>query len=246
MVFVPRMALYITFLLAAGWGARADTSAAPLVAEPDQAAVGPNATANDPWATLDPAPVSTSRTPRPLARRHAPAVPASAEQSSDSVTTTHTWVRTTASLAGVIALILLLAWGYRRVAGAGTLGLAVRNRGANLMHVIGRIALSPRHSLCLVRIGPRLVLLGCTPTAVQPVDVITDADLTARLLGEAARGRADSSSAEFARCLERESKPYRDDEHGESPETATPDEPRLAALKSKLAGTLERLKAAKA
>jgi flagellar biogenesis protein FliO len=153
------------------------------------------------------------------------------------------WGRTTAALGGVVALIALLAWGYRAMAaGGGALRWAGRGRHPGLIEVVGRTALSPRQTLCLVRIGPRLVLLGVTPAAVRTLDVIQDADLTAQLLGEAARRRSDSSTAEFARCLEREAQTYVPP-HAELDETLTPDAERIVDVKRRLTGTIARLRA---
>jgi flagellar biogenesis protein FliO len=147
--------------------------------------------------------------------------------------------RTTAALGAVVALILLLAWGYRAVASGGRLALS--NRKPGLIEVLSRTALSPRQSLCLVRIGPRLVLLGVTPESVRALDVIPDADVAAQLTGQAAARRADSSSAEFARCLEQQSRAYA----AEVPvdDAPTPEDDRLAELKQRLSDTIARLRA---
>jgi len=233
---LPRMALLglIIALVAAvprAAAAAPATDAAPVATQP--AAASPA----DAWSALEPN--TASAEPRPLERRRG-----NTPQSGHSATgtgTTQSWFRTTMSLAGVVGLIVLLGWGYRRVAATGTFGLA-RGRGAPLIEVVGRTALSPRHSVCLVRVGPRLVLLGCTHDSIRSLDVITDPDLSARLLGQAAQQRADSHSAEFAKCLEREAVAYQDDPSGPA-EDAVPDESRLAELKQKLGGTLQRLRA---
>jgi flagellar biogenesis protein FliO len=151
-------------------------------------------------------------------------------------------VRTTAALAGVVALILLLGWGYRAMLGAGPRSWTTRGRQPALLEVVSRTALSARQSLCLVRCGPRLVLLGITADAIRSLDVITDADVTARLLGEAVRQRPDSSTAEFARCLEREAHAYPDDRAPPQSTHATDDQ-QLAALRDRLADTLSKLRA---
>jgi flagellar biogenesis protein FliO len=180
---------------------------------------------------------------RPLRRDVEPtAAPATGERAVRSPNATG-W-RTAAALGGVVGLILLLAWGYRAVAsGGGRFSLSFRARRPGLIEVLSRTAISPRQSLCLVRIGPRLVLLGVSPDAVRALDVIQDADLAAQLVGQATQQRSDSSTAAFARCLEREARAY-EPAADHVDETTVPEEQRLADLKQKLAGTIARLRAA--
>jgi len=146
------------------------------------------------------------------------------------------WVRTLGSLAAVLGLIVLLMWGYRAMGSAGTrLGLVGRSRNTHLLEVIARTPLSPRHSVCLVRVGPRLVLIGQGPEALSALDVIDDAALAAQLLGRSVAERDDSHAAEFERCLRDEAAQYT-----ELPDGAPPAGPRRAKLA--LAGTLQRLR----
>lgn len=86
------------------------------------------------------------------------------------------------------------------------------------------------------------MLLGCTHDSVRTLDVIHDADLTARLLGQEAQQRPDSHTAEFTRCLEHEANTY-DREQAALDETPGPEESRLLAIKEKLTGTIQRLRA---
>lgn len=148
------------------------------------------------------------------------------------------WVRTTGALAAVVALIVLLAWGYRRAAGLPVGVLRGRNLG--LIEIVSRASLTPRVSLWLVSVGPRLVLVGGGAEGLRPLDVITDANVVASLLGEAAERRADSSVAAFSAALADEAKQYtREDEAPQSPGL-----PRLDAARAKLARALERLQGA--
>ncbi len=237
---VPRMALLGLICALATTMARADSpdsrTAAGDLEDIPAAAHMPD----DPWSSPDIVAPRMDPLPRPLPRRmdsDAGGVPGA--QLSDRRGSS--WVRTTAALGGVVALIALLTWGYRAAA-AGRLGLSPHGRNPALIEVVGRTALSPRQSLCLVRIGPRLVLLGVTSDAVRSLDVIDDADLAARLLGQAALRRPDSSSAEFAKCLEREGRSY--GAADESPdEILTPEAERIISTKEKLAGTIKRLRA---
>lgn len=193
---------------------------------------------DDPWEALGI--VEREVAPRPLLRNRTDEL-ADAATAPPSPRNGQSWVRTTGALAGVVALIGLLAWGYRLASGrGGSLGQMLRGGPSGLIQVVSRTTLAPRQSLCLVRMGPRLVLLGLTQDNVRTLDVIDDPKLAAALLGEAQRGRPDSSSAEFAQCLEREARGY--DDEPEIDETVTPEQPRLLDIKEKLSATINRLR----
>ena len=232
---------------AAGDPVRSDSARPP--ADPLPAATQPAGDArvpDDPWSSPEIA--APRMDARPLPRKREPAGRAANE--GGHATSQSSWGRTTLSLLGVVTLIVLLAWGYKVVAGhGGGLRLTPKIRQRGLIEVVSRTALSPRQSLYLVRIGPRLVLIGCTHESIRALDVIHDADLTARLLGEAAQQRPDSHTAEFARCLEQAAAaPARVAE----PAVATappgagapPDGAQLAKVKEHLAATLQRLREA--
>lgn len=193
----------------------------------------------DPWSS--PEIVAPRMDARPLPRR--PQTAGLATGNASPPEARRSWVRTTVSLAGVLALIVLLAWGYRLMANnGGRLPFAFRGRHPSLIEVVGRTSLSPRQSLCLVRIGPRLVLLGVTPDAVRSLDVIDDADLVARLMGQVMQQRPDSNTAAFAQCLERQAQAYEDRSDGPD-EQATPEESRIIGIKARLVDTIQRLRA---
>jgi len=154
--------------------------------------------------------------------------------------TGHSWTRTAGALAGVVGLIGLLAWGYRALS-QGQLSLVGRGRGQGLIQVISRTPLSARQSLCLVRIGPRLVLIGQSGDALRALDVIDDADLVARLSGWAASQRGNSSRQEFERCLQEQARDYGEDREVLD-EWLTPPEQRVSEARRALDGVVARLK----
>lgn len=222
--------------------------AVPGLAEPPS----PAAAASDHPASelLDPdspAPAGEAATratsPRPIARRaNAPSVAAPASTTSPAGSG---WLRTTASLAAVVALILLLAWGYRRTIGPLAGVSLARGRNLGLIEVISRATLGPRHTLHLVRVGARLVLVGTAQDGVRTLDVITDPDQVSALLGQAAQQRAESATRSFAGLLEAESTRYPASD--EAPRAAAPpDEVRLRAAQDAIAAAVERLRAAEA
>ena len=152
------------------------------------------------------------------------------------------WLRTMGALAGVVGLIVLLAWGYRTMA-RGNLPLLGKARRPGLIEVISRTPLSARQSLCLVRIGPRLVLVGQSPDALRTLDVIADADLAARLVGQAAQRLPGSSQAEFHTCLEHEAAAYHQPDDAID-ETITPDHQRIANVQQGVTNTIRRIRQA--
>ncbi len=128
------------------------------------------------------------------------------------------WLRTSASLAGVVALIVLLAWGYRVGTGAGSRFAGPgKIRGGGAIQVLGRVNLAPRQALHLVRIGPQLVLVGATHDALRSLAVFRDAELAAQLAGSQAKALPNSHAAEFEGCLEHELR------SGPPPDTDAPD-----------------------
>lgn len=172
-----------------------------LVASParaqlgDSAASAQNAAAvTDPWKALEP-----DGDERVVSRQGRAASPAG-NSPPRAAAAGPSWTRTVAALAAVVALIALLAWGYRAFGGGGV-GHALRQRRPGIIQIISRAPISPRQSLCLVRVGPRLVLIGVSPDRMQSLDVIADAELTARLAGSAHAHKRDSTTAEFDASL---------------------------------------------
>jgi len=192
----------------------------------------------DPWSAVEPKPPEQQS--RTLHRRStggtSPLGAGKAEQGGRPL------ARTLVALAGVVGLIILLAWGYRAAAG-GRLSLLTKLRRPGLIEVVSKTSLSARQSLCLVRIGPRLVLIGQSPDHLRALDVIDDADLAAKLLGMAARERAGSSQAEFRDCLEREGKGYQI-EDPELDERISPEALRIAGVRRGLRDTIQRIRGA--
>ena len=89
------------------------------------------------------------------------------------------------------------------------------------------------------------MLVGLSNGSMTALDVIDDADLTARLCGEAAAGQPDSHSAQFQRCLEVETGEYGCGDAPAEPAVAEADvdaDAKIIQLKQKLAGTIERIR----
>ena len=86
---------------------------------------------------------------------------------------------------GVIAVFGLLAatlWWLRRRGVAHVAGLP-RRRKATLLHPVDRLPLSPTHTLHLVRVADRAILLAVSPSGCQVVESSTWAHLEGHFLG---------------------------------------------------------------
>jgi flagellar biosynthetic protein FliO len=94
------------------------------------------------------------------------------------------YLRTLGALALVVVLIFLVGWLLRRFARGGR---ALGGRGP--VEVLSRTAITPRQQLLLVRLGERIVLVGCTPGGFSTLSEITGSDETARLMAEIAESR---------------------------------------------------------
>lgn len=151
------------------------------------------------------------------------------------------WLRTLGSLAGVVAMILFLAWGAKSMRNVG--GSNSRPRKAGLIEVISRTSISQKQSLCLVRIGSRMVLVGVTPERLQALDVITDPDLVTGLAGEAARTQRVTEDRAFTNRLEKEGARYLEIEATPS---AAPSGESANALRDRLRNSVARLRQATA
>lgn len=90
-------------------------------------------------------------------------------------------------LAFVLVVIVALAWAARRM--FPRMG---RSGGGDAITVLSRCTLSPKQSLCLVRLGQRVVLLGLTPDRINTLAEISDPDEAALLTAAASSGRAHS------------------------------------------------------
>lgn len=71
----------------------------------------------------------------------------------------------------VLALLLALLWFLRRK-GLATVNLALANRSAKrkLMQVIERVPLTANHSLHLVRVQDRVILIGVSPSGCSQLE----------------------------------------------------------------------------
>ena len=139
--------------------------------------------------------------------------PASKDQKQEAspVTAGAIW-RTALSLVLVLALIVGGSYWLRRFSPRGK---AFSHAGG--IEIIARNHVNPKQSMCLVKVGPRLVLVGLSPNHMASLDVIDDPDEVSQLLGHVETDRPNSISNTFGKLFHRESKHYKP-EDGENQE----------------------------
>lgn len=175
--------------------------------------------AEDPWAIVAP----SIEPPATLTR--------SVGRGAGTGSTSGGWLRTAGSLAVVVAAILLLFWGHRAL----TSGKWSRGAGAtrsSAIQILGRTALSSRHSVHLLRVGTRTILVGVSPDRICHLDTLPG-DAGALAAGQALRSE---SAEQFQAELEREAATY-------APSSdASTDEFSLPAVRRRLLGAVQRIR----
>lgn len=138
-------------------------------------------------------------------------------------------------LATVLTLIVFGAYALRRWAARGGIKLGADGP----IRILARHYLSNKQSLCLVRIGQRLVLIGVTPEHISAVAEVSDPDEAALLTGQAQRG----STGSFTQALSRFATGYSQAEDDASePPCATPSAARLQSAGEGLRSLTDRVR----
>jgi len=101
-----------------------------------------------------------------------------------------------ASLATVLGLFLLAAWGLRRLAPAAMIALP-----GEVFEVLGRAPLGSRQQVHLLRCGKKLLLVSVTATGAQTLTEVTDPPEVDRLSGLCQQARPNSATATFRQVL---------------------------------------------
>lgn len=134
-------------------------------------------------------------------------------------------------LIAVLGVITLLALAARRWLPRTNLSAA-----HGPVQVLGRHYLSSKQSLCLVRVGGRVLLLGVTPEHIESLSVVEDAAEASAILATAERGRPGSFSSALSRLAPAPSEARWDDE--QAPVAA-----RLTEAGGSVRSLLERVRA---
>ncbi len=99
----------------------------------------------------------------------------------------------------VLVLVSLCVWGLRK-----WMPKSVRFGGGDTIRILSRKYLSGKQSLCLARIGRRVVLIGVTPDRISAISEITEPEEVASLVAAVERGRPDSFTSTFNNMSDQE------------------------------------------
>ncbi len=102
------------------------------------------------------------------------------------------WGRTLGALALVVVLIFAARIMLKRF------GPISGQQRRDMLDVLARATVSPRHQLLLVRLGRRLVLVGQSPTSLTTLSEVTDPDEVAALIEAASTGSGLKHAADTA------------------------------------------------
>jgi flagellar biogenesis protein FliO len=117
-----------------------------------------------------------------------------------------TYGRTALALAVVVAGLLLLArlarpWMQRMQ----------HVQGGDVIEVLARAFLAPKQSICLVRVGRTLHLLGVSADRIAPLGRVDDPHEAAELISACAAGKPGSINGQFEHLLRGRVKDFQDD-----------------------------------
>jgi flagellar biosynthetic protein FliO len=149
-------------------------------------------------------------------------------------------------MAIVLGMIAAGALAFKRW--GGRFRAAVGAGGRN-MEVVSRLALSPKQSVCLIRVGKQLVLVGATPDQISSLLVIDDPEAVTELMASSSGPGGKGSGSAFGRLFSRETTNFDDSGEEVGPPAETPlgsDGRHYRRVRSELAGLLERLRSRQA
>ena len=157
--------------------------------------------------------------------------------------------RVGAALAIVIALILGLRWGGKKLFGPTVMGHSTR-----AVQVLARSPVSARQSILLVRVGRRVLVVGDSGAQMNRLTEITDPDEVASLVGQLRDEQPGYSAGAFGKLFHRAAQDMNDegnesveshDERAGISELATGDggiDPAIHETREELTGLMEKIR----
>ncbi len=110
------------------------------------------------------------------------------------------------------------------------------------LQVVARSYLSPKQSICLVRAGPRLIMVGVTADRITHLTDIDDPDAAAQLIGQAEASKEHSRTGAFQRLVVDEGTVYRRPSPAESIEPGRTVDARYGQGRGHLDGLLGKIR----
>ncbi len=138
---------------------------------------------------------------------------------------------------GALAIVLVLvggaAWAFRRWMPTSRLG------DSDILRVVGRTSLTPKHTVALVHVGRRFVMVGVCGDRLETLSEVSDPDEVADLLARVAQPVTKRSGDGFDRLLVSEADRY-DQVLTERPAEQADDDVQRPGRKGSAAGDLLR------
>ena len=110
------------------------------------------------------------------------------------------------------------------------------------LQVVARSYLSPKQSICLVRAGPRLIMVGVTADRITHLTDIDDPDAAALLIGQAEASKEHSRTGAFQRLVVDEGTVYRRPGPAESMDPGRTVDTRYGQARGHLDGLLGKIR----
>lgn len=146
------------------------------------------------------------RTERGGASRSASAPESGATVAATSPIQWRDWILPLTMLAGGAVICMFI----RRKRGTA------RASGPDAVEILSRTVVSPKQSLCLVRLGRGVLLVGVSPESMVTLADVRDELDVATLLGRVEQGRSNSSTANFEAMLTSAARRFEGDETHEA------------------------------
>ena len=124
-------------------------------------------------------------------------------QATNALSATPSVWRTLGSLILVLVLIVAVTYAFRRWA----LKTPQARLGAGI-DILTRNAVNPRQSLCLIRVGSRMILLGVSPNQITNLCTIEDPDELAHIQGLLEKNGSSSVTRSFEKLFHRQTQDY--------------------------------------
>lgn len=138
---------------------------------------------------------------------------------------------TLGALGLIVGLILAGRWAWVRFGGG------VVARGSPAVEILSRTTVAPRNHVVLVRIGPRILVLGDSPAGLRALSQIEEPEEVADLLEALTAARSNSLSRGFAQLLS-----HSDTQFEAQGESAMP-EHSVGRARDSVSGLLARMRA---
>jgi flagellar biogenesis protein FliO len=147
-------------------------------------------------------------------------------------------------MALVVVLVLLVSGAfflrrYMRVSG--------RTGNPNGMEILSKNSINARQSVCMMKVGSRVLVLGVSPNHMAALDVIDDPDEVATITGDIETSLPRSISHSFGKFFKKESQQFEQErsdrlEGAESESQSYRDPGQIQQAKRELAGLLDKVK----